>query len=224
MTGKFSCSGIISIKTQHFCVCFFFKSCLPLSSIVSETCQGTGKGGLLCFLALPALSPDGAQVRWLMLSLHLRILWEWQCSEHSSPGNWATRTRTGAESLCQITAESSDPLIFLSFCDTFRKSSAHAVYSLWAILSFFWANREAAFRFWWYGLKYQERKRIIYAYVISPNIQTVSYNKPSRNRKAELQTVCQEYMKACWKIIPSSILLQLLQEWIWVLNKRNVLS
>lgn len=45
-------------------------------------------------------------------------------------------------------------------------------------------------------LEIPREKRIIHAYVISPNIQRVSCNKPSRNRKAELQTVCQEYMKA----------------------------
>ena len=45
-------------------------------------------------------------------------------------------------------------------------------------------------------LEIPREKRIIYAYVISPSIQRVSCTKLSRNRKAELQTVGQEYMKA----------------------------
>lgn len=129
-------------------ILFLVPLCLPLSSIASETLQGTAEREV-SFISLPCTPcPDGGWQRWLMLSPHLWILWEGQCLQHSAAGNWTKEACVRVESPCPITEDSSDPFIFLSFCDMFRKSFAHAVHSFWAIFSFLGANKESAFRFW----------------------------------------------------------------------------
>lgn len=152
---------------------------------------------------------------------HLPAAWQWQCSGHSPllaghrNMSWGWVTVPG---LCRLP----NPLIFLSFGAMFRKASAPAVYSWWGLVfcCFFLANRESACKLWWCSLKYHERKDLC---AISKHAQGFC-NEPSRKRRAEVQAACQESTKAHWESIPSSILLQLLQEWIWAPNQRNVLS
>lgn len=137
--------------------CCFLKSYLPLSSTASKIFQGAAEQEVCSLFPCPA----PPQSRWCMAEVTHAVtslvdLRGWQRSEHS-PANWTTETPIGAESLCQITADSSNPLIFLSFWDMFGKSFAHAVYSLWVILSVI-LGRESAFGFWWHSLKYQEKK------------------------------------------------------------------
>lgn len=154
---EFSCPGIISIETKQNTPAtssterFFFNPSLRAVIFPSlwDLPGCSWARGLLFLFPCPApLGPDGAGQRWLTLAPHLGLLWQWQRSERSAPGKWTKETCIRAESPCPIIAGSSDPLIFLSFCDMFRKSFACAVYSLWVFYLLFWANRESAFRFW----------------------------------------------------------------------------
>lgn len=127
-----------SVQTEFLSVCHY----LPQPQRPSRA-QLNGWSPL--FLCPAPSCPDGGWRRWLMLSPHLWILREGQCLQHSAAGNWTKETCFRVESPCPITEDSSDPFIFLSFCGTFRKSFAYAVYSFWAILSFLGGKQRICF-------------------------------------------------------------------------------
>lgn len=136
-TEKFSCWGIISTETKQNnsfvsgTECFFFKSSLPLSCTAFEACQGTAEWEGSAAVACPA----PPQCRWCTAEVTHAV--NLTCGSGGNDSTWGTlpvvagpQKHNGAESLCQTTAGSPDPLIFLSFCDMFRKPFAHDVYSL----------------------------------------------------------------------------------------------